>query len=329
MVVSLARLASASTWDDLGCRPDDPKFDNGPALTKILNAQGGSLDVCPVGKLRDYYVATSVVWPARTGGALVGSGGYSYVVADAQFEQHKMGGGVTRLIWNGKPGQPMIVYRGCGGRIAQLVLQGTPVRNSTDQPLAGFGMFVESRKGPPSGKLVADQVAILKCDVGVKCANEPDANHADNMTWRDLMFHGCRVNYWVDGDKAVTHTFFNVMSMSQCQEFFRFDRGGDLKVFGCYQGYCADSTLLVLGTGISRNHWPFEIQGLRVDPTATRFRFLDSRDKFPGRVRISGSVPASVGLAEHPVVVAGRGADVRIDTTNYQWPPRAARSSRP
>ena len=52
------------TWDECGAKPDDPNFDNGPILSRILAAQcERKIKTCPVGCLGDYYIKTPVVWP--------------------------------------------------------------------------------------------------------------------------------------------------------------------------------------------------------------------------------------------------------------------------
>src|SRR3989304_9313851 len=60
------------TWDDCGAVPDDPTFDNGPVLSRVIAEQGRWRKTAPFGTARDYYVRTTIQWPKRQGGAPVG-----------------------------------------------------------------------------------------------------------------------------------------------------------------------------------------------------------------------------------------------------------------
>lgn len=309
---------SDAVWDKYGCRGEDPKFDNGPALSKILVEQGSTIDVAPVGRMATYYVASTIEWPARHGCALVGSGGYTFGMPIAQ--------GCTRLVWNGPPGQPMIRYRGSGGRIERLILQGAPL-NPTEKwrstpPIASEGILVEARLSPPSGNLITDQVAFTWLETGIRCINEPDANHADLMTHYSPLFHRVRNPYVVDCDQSVVHTIYNMDVRTGYQTVFRFDRGGILNVYGCYLSRSRDATLLYLGKPTSTNG-TYEISGLQVDGSVADL-VLVSHSRYAHRVRISGAANKR-RLAAMPVENRegrpSRFVNVKIDTTGLQWPP--------
>lgn len=292
------------TWDDYGCVPDEPTADNGPALTKMLAQQGRGIDVPPVGKMRTYYVSTTIVWPAHTGGALMGSGGYAFALGDGQYK-NGLGGGVTRLIWNGKPGEPMILYQGCGGRIENLMLQGQPLK-TPDDPLdhcAGAGIRVVAGNTPPSGTLTTRGVAFVALDHGIEAVGKDRANHADHLTHYSPLFHRVRIPYYVDGFHSVVHTMFAGDIRFGYETVFDFRRGGKLEVFGLYVSNTsyATSTLLRIGRPNFHNDG-FVVRGLEVDSAARGLRLVE-HGQYAGRVRIDGHIGGGATLAD-PIVAA-------------------------
>ena len=311
-VNKLQAQRTRGTWDDYGCVSDNPKVDNGPLLSRILLEQGRSIDVAPVGKARDYYVSSTIVWPKRHGGALVGAGGTTLLVRTRNP-------GVTRLIWNGPPNVPMIEYWGAGGRISQLVIQGA--LDATKTKPAAIGMLVYSDRNPPSGKLVTDQVTFANLDVGFKFIAEPVGNQGGTCKHYALAFHGVRIPYWVDNRQSVNHRFYDVEFRKGFETALRFDHGGALAVFGCYVGDNDGGTLLRIGTSSASNGC-FEIYGLHCDGTGRRLTLVD-HGKYAHRVRVSGSC-AKLAIADPPVRQRegpSPFADVQIDCTNgVQWP---------
>jgi hypothetical protein len=315
LVKRLQAERSVGTWETYGCVPDDPTFDNGPLLSRILAEQGRSIGVAPIGAARDYYVSSTIVWPKRHGGALLGAGGYTGMLRGRNP-------GVTRIIWNGPPGVPMIDYKAAGGRISQVVIQGALAPTAKN---AAIGILVESDKGPPTGKLVTDQVTLANLDVGIKCVDYPTPLFAAHLTHYALQFHQVRLPYWVDNRQSVCHTFFKVDFRNGFQQALRFDAGGALNIYGCYVGNCDGSTLLYLGKTDSGSG-AYEIHGLQADGNAKRLRLVD-HGKFKCRVRIGGSISITAirqGLAD-PIVLERDGpseqADVQIDCTNgIRWP---------
>ncbi len=310
-----------ATWDDYGCVPNDPTVDNGPLLSRILADQiARRIEIPPAGKLADYYVETPIRWPNGHGAALVGSGGYTYSIGRKDI-------GCTRLVWTGRRGDSMIVYRGHGGRIAQLMLCGAPLGESGF--VAGCGILVEAHGGRgnrhaiPSGKLITDQISITNTERGIECVNEPDANHADHLTHYSPLFHDVRVPYRVDCSQSVVHTIYNMDVRAGTRRVFEMLRGGALNVYGCYWGLNRDATLLYIGKATS-NNGSYEIHGLHVDASAENMRLVD-HGKYAHRVRVSGNVASGATLADPPVLQRegpSRYADVRVDCTGVRWPRR-------
>lgn len=318
-VASITRL----TWNDYGCVPDDPTFDNGPVLTRMLAAQGDTILVPPVGTMRVYYVSTPIEWPKRTGGALLGSGGLSIQLPDPQYTLHKQGGGVTRIIWNGEPGRTMLDYVGCGGRIENLIFQGQPVQNN-DTPLdrmASVGILVETGTTPPTGELVCRNVGFFCLDRGLACVGE--GGHADTITMYSPLWAHVRIPYQTDADQSTVHQLYAARVLSGYEIAFDCRRGGDLAVFGLYVGASRDATLLRVGTS-GANAGCFEIYGLKVDGSAKNLRLVE-HGQFVHRVRIQGHVGSSATLAK-PMVLAREPSptkDIQIDCFNAQWPATA------
>ena len=302
-----------ATWDDYGAVPNSPTTDNGPILSRMLADQlNRKLKLPPVGTLADYYIKSSIYWPQGTGGALEGAGGYTYAYSLPNI-------GCTRIIWNGPPGQPMIVYRGSGSRIGRLILCGGP-RSNEYKSVAGTGIIIESRNEPPSGNLFTDQLAVTQCDVGLHYLATPDFNHADQQKHFGLLFHKVRIPYWVESDQSVVHWLYGCDIRGGYEQAFRFDKGGCLAVFGCYLGVSDGGTLLYIGA--ANDHvGDFEIHGLQVDGSVKQLKLLDY-GKYAFRVRIDGNVGFASQLAD-PFVVMREGptkfADVKIDCRNAQW----------
>ncbi len=306
------------TWDDYGCVPNDAGVDNGPILSRMLADEiNRKLKVAPVGTLADYYIKTPIKWPAGFGGALCGSGGYTYSIAVKNV-------GATRIIWNGAFGQPMIIYRGSGGRIERLILNGGPLRHPNYPSLAGTGIVVEARISPPCGNLVTDQLSITQCDVGLHYLDTPDHNHADQQKHFALLMHHVRLPYWVEGMQSAVHWLYGFDLRSGWETAFKFDQGGPLNVYGCYVG--GDNSgkpLTLLQIGRSNDYGGcYEIHGLQVDGSIKNLRLVDY-GKYAFRVRIDGNVGFKTQLAD-PFVVARDGptqyADIKLDVRNAQWP---------
>jgi hypothetical protein len=278
------------TWEDYGCKPDDPTFDNGPVLSRMIADQAvRKLKTAPLGTLADFFIKTPIDWPGVYGCALEGSGGYAF-----GFNGHD-NLGATRIIWNGPAGGTMLNYRGCGGRIGRLMLRGVDWHNPTSY--AGCGIEVSAHTEPPAGTLTTDQLAIINCDIGIHCLASPDNNHADQMKHFGLLFHGVKTCYWVEGEQSCPHNFYDVDIRNGWETAFKFDRGGALSVFGCYVGGDESKklqTLLYLGQPNYNNGF-FHIYSLQADNSIQNLRLLD-HGKFAPSVVIRGNAgnhPAS------------------------------------
>jgi len=321
----LAGSACAQTWDDAGCLADDPTFDNGPLLSKMLSDQGDTILVPPVGTMRAYYISTPIIWPRRSGGALLGSGGYGHAMADGQYRGHKQGGGVTRLIWNGEPGEPMIVYQGAGGRIENLMLQGQPLEkyNSPLDQCAGAGIRIPALSKPSAGNLTTRNVAFIAMDKGIETVNEPSGNHADQLSHYSPLFHRVRIPYSTDCNQSVIHSIYDMDVRGGYETVFDFKRGGKLNVFGIYLGDSINRTVLSIGKATCNNN-DFVIRGLEIDGSVVGMRLVE-HGQYVGRVRIDGHVPCGATLAD-PFVLArpdekpSNNADIVIDMNGAKWP---------
>lgn len=303
------------TWDECGARPDDPSFDNGPVLSKILAAQcAREVKTCPVGTLADYYIRTPIVWPAKVGGVLEGAGGYTYAYSTPTI-------GATRIVWAGEPGGTMIDYHGSGGRIANLILQGGPLTNDY-QTVAGDGVRVHAHTEPPSGNLVTQQLAIVQCTRGLHYLATPDNNHADLGKHLFLLAHRVAYPYVVDGEQSCPHWLFGFDCREGFRQAFTFERGGALHVCGMYAGGSRDATLLYVGR--SNDHvGRYQIDGLQIDG-AVKNLTLVSHGQFLFDCRISGQIGFAAQLAAQPIVARegpSRWANVRVDLgSDYQFP---------
>lgn len=311
-----ARGATPVTWDDYGCRPNDPAFDNGPVLSRMLADQATrKLKLPPVGTLADYYIQTPIDWPYGQAASLLGSGSYTYSIAAKV--------GATRIVWNGPPGKPMMIYHTAGGRIEHLILAGGPLRHPDYPTLASEGIRIEAQVSPPSSNLYTEQLAITQCDAGIHCLDTPDGNHADQQKHFGLLFHHVRVPYWVEGRQSVNHWLYGVDIRGGCETAFKFDKGGVLQVFGCYlAGNPGQQTLLYVGRADDYTG-DYEIHGFQADGSVKNLRLVD-HGKYVWRVRIDGHIGFAQQLSD-PFVVSRDGPsawndDVRIDCKNAQWP---------
>jgi hypothetical protein len=157
--------------------------------------------------------------------------------------------------------------------------------------------------------------------VGLHYLSTPDNNHADQQKHFGLLFHKCRIPYWVEGDQSAVHWLYGCDIRGPYEQAFRFDKGGSLAVFGCYVGVSDGATLLYIGRS---NDYvgDYEIHSLQVDGSAKNLKLVDY-GKFAFRVRIDGNVGFASQLAD-PFVVMREGptkyADVKIDCRNAQWP---------
>ena len=306
------------TWEDCGAIPDDPTFDNGPVLTQILEAQATRrVKTVPAGTLSNYYIKTPIVWPQWTGGALEGSGGYTYALSTGVI-------GCTRIVWAGDEGQPMVDYHGTGGRISRIILCGGPLTNDY-QSVAGHGILVSAHKNPPSGNLVTDQLAIVQCNVGIHCLREPDNNHADLMKHFGLLMHNVRIPYWVEGFQSCPHWLYGFDCREGYETVFKFENGGkpaggSLFVWGIYLGESHDRILLDIDR-MNEYSAKYEINGLQVDG-AVRGLVPLRHKTYVGTVRIDGQIGDDNQLAKQPIVAlqgATKYADIDIDLRRFKY----------
>lgn len=305
------------TWTDYGCRPNDPKFDNGPVLSQMIAEEANrKLKIAPVGELADYYVKTTIQWPSSVGVAFEGSGGYTYAYSIPTI-------GVTRIVWNGAKDGTVLDYRGSGGRIAKLQICGGPLDDNSYTTVAANGIVVEGISEPPSGNLVTEQLSIVQCKNGLHYLNTPSDDHADLQKHFGLLFHHVAFPYVVEGDQSCPHWLYGVDIREGYQQAFTFNRGGALAVYGCYLGGSTGAELLHIGR--SNDHVGcYEIHGLQVDGAVQNLALL-SHGEFAFRVRIDGNVGFASQLAD-PFVVMREGptkfADVKIDCRNAQYTSR-------
>lgn len=279
-------------WDQYGAKPNRPDFDNAPALSQILSDQAArKIAMPPVGALADYYIRTPIIWPGVYGCSLEGSGGYAFAVGLKNI-------GATRIIWNGPAGQPIVKYRGCGGRIGRLILAGTDWQHP-ESGCAGTGIEISGSLEPPAGTLVTDQLAITNCDVGFHFLATPDNDHADQMKHFGLLFHGVKICYWVEGQQSCQHNFYDLDVRNGWETVYKFDStfecptgsgqypcGGAMHVYGCYLGGDLTGnpqTLLYLGQPNYNNGF-YEVYGLQVDATVKKLCVLNYGYYVPGCV---------------------------------------------
>lgn len=298
-----------ATWDDYGCKPSDPAFDNGPKLSAMLAKMvRGEIPLPPVGRMAPYYIKSTIDWPTGLGGALEGSGGNRYA--------HDLGKcGVTSIVYVGEPDKPMVNYCAHGGRMGRMVLCGGMLSNQ--YPItASHGIYVPSIAEPGSGGLVTDQLAIVQCDTGIECNSKPDDNHSDLMKHQFLLMHRVNDAYVTDAEQSTPHWFNGFDLRGIFKRAFVFKKGGGLNVTGMYVGGgTPDQTLLHIGKA---NDYVgnFDIHGLQVDGTVKGLTLVN-HGQFAMKVRIDGGNIRKADQLACPMVVERDGftkyADIDID----------------
>lgn len=168
---------------DYGVVLDNPEYDNGPPLSRLLATCKKPVFL----EAGDFYFQTPIVWPVRKGGILQGSG---IGAGSPKAEKNHC---VSRLIYNavaveGKPLPPALKYCGQGGTIDNITIQrgDYPAPKRTDPPTDGsVGLAVTGNMGVAGAKLDVPRVAFIGWDCAIEAIVGPDfgSNNGDTATF--------------------------------------------------------------------------------------------------------------------------------------------------
>ncbi|MEX2316327.1 MAG: hypothetical protein WD669_04185 [Pirellulales bacterium] len=236
---------------------------------------------------KEFYFAGELKTATRNGGALIGGGGFGYPLGSGEFGASfplNTGGAITRFTRidsDESAGGALLRLRGAGFRIDRIQFNGQPLPgniHSGTGELNQYGILLEGRDSPPTGKHVIGQIGITGCSKAIAFLAGYDdeggfvstETHADQSHWQDVFVHGCRTAVWSNNQQAVWHHFGKLVvgatANVEPETILDVERGGLWKI-----------DMLAVG--------PFPTTVLRVkdfSPNASRFDIHIFRDGAPG-----------------------------------------------
>jgi hypothetical protein len=321
IAASTAASAQVNAVRDLGCRVNDPSFDNGPVLNAAFAKFGKELNeeiYLPGGA---YYCETPLVLPDKTGMSLRGNG---ITIALNENAYHDLTGGpASRLVYTGPAELPAITYRGMGLKLDGITLQRGAFAHPPVPPRrdGSIGIEIAGDTGPPTGKLYAPQLAIIGFDTAIYISPLPQEQHADNNLFGYLSVQHCRTVFRSDNQQSVGNQFQTLLVGGWCETVFDIRRGGDLVV----NFLMLNNAALVLKLGdVPTNTGSYEIRSMKVDNNAAGWRLVQMDKPRPVRLHVGGHIGLRAMPAADAIVLRGDPAlqDVRIDLWHEgrKWP---------
>jgi hypothetical protein len=293
-------------------KPNDPTFDNGPALSECAQ----KAIPLPAGV---YYVRSTIETGADHGGRLVGVGRSCEQMAEFIYFKQP----VTVLVWNGRPGATLLHIQRQGFVVEDITLQGASWRKNWDPPGIGSLVDIEQAAPPnsnnrPCGNITFNRVTFLAAAFGVRVLR---GDHGDHLALRDCVSEGCNIVFQSNEMQSVESFVDHLTVKLNCQYVFDFRAGGR---FQCNHlaltGQCTGA-ILSLGdksanSGPDRNANFYEIDGLFLDNVVRNIRIVEEKNAgLPAIVKVRGFMASLVTPADPPVVQLNKASriDVAID----------------
>jgi hypothetical protein len=322
LALGATAFAQINVVRDLGCRVNDPSFDNGLVLNEAFAKAGQELNeefYLPGGA---YYCPTPLVLPARSGLSIRGNG-IGFAMPEGAYEG-RTGGPVSRIIYTGPAEHPAVTYRGMGLKLDGIMLQRgvVPVPRTAPVRDGSIGLEISGNPGGlPSGKLYAPQLAIYGFDTAIYVSPLPREDHADQNQFGYLSVQGCRTVFRSDNLKSVGNQFQMLLVNGDCDTVFDVRRGGHLIV----DNLLLNRRALVLKLhDPSANNANYEIRSLRVDNHAAGWRLVEMLRPDALRLRVGGLIGRRAIPADDAIQLLGdpRRHDVVIDLWHdgQKWP---------
>ncbi len=229
-----------STWvtpETFGATGNDD-IDDTEALQELFLGEHGKTIFIPA---KEYLVSDTLLLPKRNGLRVQGvASGVQFVESDKNLM-----GTISRLVWIGKPGKPMVEYRGSGLVWDGVALYGK--RRLKDKTRASIGFLVHKvGKGLGTGKAHFRQINIYHCDVGFQVGTTPGEGNCDNLIFDFFNVGACDTGYLVKNHMGMDHSLKYARGYG-CKTVCHVERGAALYVHSAGVQHPANKVLLRSG----------------------------------------------------------------------------------
>ena len=274
VVVWLAKLASADTRFDPGCRPGDPAFDNGAVLTSLIRSGEVREPIRIAGGI--YYHTTTIDDCLKEGLRIEGNGMASWANA-AAFQPHGRGTSPVIFVYVGPPDQPAWRFRSFGTSVRGInIWRGFKPVPAWQVDWQGTGIeFARNNPGPPAGKWDFSHLCIAGFDIGMHFAASD--NNVDNSTFTHIRFESCRTSAKCTNPQTTVLDWRHVTVNGAGETVFD-TVGGNWLI----QSLGLVEPRLILRTGqLSSNACSFEFYGTKIDNNAAGWRLVEMAKLWP------------------------------------------------
>jgi hypothetical protein len=293
---------------DLGCRPDDPSFDNGAVITAAIrdNRVNDTLHF-PGGA---YYHSTTIDIGAKEGLAFTGQGLAVWGVAEKYLDEsgrpHRAGNASARFVYVGPPNQPAWRVNGVGTRMVGINIQ----RGARGQEIERAGTvgieFVREEVGPPTGKWSIDHCLVAGFDTGLYFKN---SNNVDSAEFGYLRMESCRRAIFCDNGQTTTITFRHLQIHGQGETVFDLERGGNFLIGSLA---LVEPRLIFRLGRVGSNTCTYTIENLKVDNNAAGWRLVEMTRPGPLNLYVRGHIGTRAATGPDPIKLLKPRANARF-----------------
>jgi hypothetical protein len=265
-----------ATPEMYGAKGDD-QGDDTEALKKLFSEKHGTIIFIPA---KEYRISDTIVIPKRCGAHVQG------VASGVQYLGQRRGllGNMSRLVWVGPAGKPMVEYHGSGLVWDGVALFGKPSEESKTRASIGF-LVHKTGKGLGTGKALFNQISIFECDTGFQVGTTEGEGNCDNLIFSFFNVGACDVGYRVKNNMGMDHSFLYARSFG-CKTFFYFERGGSVYVHSAGVHHPANTELLRLGLA-GKNNAQYSFSNIKFDAQLTNFRFVIMEQPMPAFISLT------------------------------------------
>jgi hypothetical protein len=283
---------------DLGCRPDDPEFDNGAVITAAIreNRVNDTLHF-PGGA---YYHTTTIDLGAKEGLCLTGQGLASWGVAGKFTDEttgrpHRAGNASARFVYVGPPSQPAWRINGVGTRMVGINMQRGWRGQEMDRRGSVGVEFKKLEAGPPTGKWSIDHCLVAGFDAGFHFKN---SSNVDSAEFGYLRMESCRRAIYCDNSQTTTITFRHLQIHGQGETVFDLERGGNFLIGSLA---LVEPRLIFRLGRVGSNTCTYTIQNLKVDNNAAGWRLVEMTRPGPLNLYVRGHIGIRAKTGPEPI----------------------------
>lgn len=293
-LVAELRSPEHELWADAryGFKPNDPAFDNGELLTRLVRERRIDRPLFFPGGL--YYHSTPCDWGRHIGGPVVFGAGQSQMLNAAAYRPGNSGGFPTIFVYTGDAQQAAHVFSGNHAAFYNVAFQ---CGDGLEPPAtAGTGFQVTWRNaGIPSGKIDFHNCAFLGWGQGVFFTGP---THADNVAFSGLTrWHKCAVCLAGDNGQANGMTIQQAV-VNSCGTFIdAYHFGGVSAQYVKFNGI----KLILHARKTNSNTCRFVIQDSKFDNYAAGWRLVEMDEFGPLSLKLHGHLGKYCPWGERPI----------------------------